>query len=83
LGTARPEIVPLVAAANSPGSFDPSVIGPPMKQVSKLIMTEGLEIPIVFQPRMVAYDVNRVGGTVTAPIGSCRSNVEGVFIKKK
>ena len=49
---------------------------------SALVMKEGLEIPLVFEKGMVAYNKARVGGPVQAPIGACRSNFEGIFIKK-
>ena len=53
-----------------------------MKEASALVMKEGLEIPLVFEKGMVAYIKARVGGPVRAPIGACRSNFEGIFIKK-
>jgi hypothetical protein len=39
-------------------------------------------VPIVFQPSIVAYNKSVVGGHVTAPIGQCRSNLAGIYIKK-
>ena len=53
-----------------------------MLKAGRLIMQEGLEVPLVFEQGMVAYNKARVGGPPKAPIGSCRSNLEGVFIKK-
>jgi len=35
-----------------------------------------------FMPSIIAYNKNRVGGHVVAPIGQCRSNLAGVYIKK-
>ncbi len=82
LGSPAAAIVgPLVAKADS-GSFDPAVIGPPMQELSKTVMSQGLEVPLVFQPRVLAYSKARVGGKFKAPIGACRSELEGVYIKK-
>jgi peptide/nickel transport system substrate-binding protein len=72
---------PLVAQADG-GSYDKSVIGPPMQKLSKLVMSQGLEVPLVFQTRMQAYSKARVGGPPKPSIGVCKSNLEGVFIKK-
>jgi hypothetical protein len=33
-------------------------------------------------PSIVAYNKNKVGGNVVAPIGMCRSNFAGIYIKK-
>jgi hypothetical protein len=83
LGDVRPELVDPISQADSAGKFDKATLDAPMKKVSQLVMSEGLEVPLVFQPRMVAYSIDRVGGPPVAPIGACRSNLEGVFIKKK
>jgi ABC-type transport system substrate-binding protein len=82
LGDLRSDVVPLVSQADRAGKFDAATLQKPMQQLSKLVMTKGLEIPIVFEPRMVAYSLDQVGGPPRAPIGQCRSNLEGVFIKK-
>jgi peptide/nickel transport system substrate-binding protein len=79
-GSVNPQMTDLVAQANK--SLDPKVAGPPMQQASALVMAQGLEVPLVFEKRMVAYDKARVGGPPKAPIGTCRSNLAGVFIKK-
>lgn len=79
-GSVNPQMTDLVAMANK--SLDPTVAGPPMQQASALVMAQGLEVPLVFEKRMVAYDKARVGGPPKAPIGTCRSNLAGVFIKK-
>ncbi|MCU1458727.1 MAG: transporter substrate-binding protein [Actinomycetia bacterium] len=82
LGSPASDIVsPLVAKADG-GSFDPKIVGPPMQELSKTVMAQGLEVPIVFQPRVLAYKKARVGGKVKAPIGLCRSDLEGIYIKK-
>ena len=39
------------------------------------------EVPLVFEKAMLAYTKARVGG-VKAPIGTCRSALAGVYIKK-
>jgi len=81
MGSVRPEIESLVHQAERSGSFDQAALAAPMQQASSLVMSEGLEVPIVFETRMVAYSKARVGGTITAPIGACRSDLQGVFIK--
>ena len=80
-GSVRPEIEELVAEARK-SIDDPSVAGPLMQKAGALVMEEGLEVPLVFEQAMVAYSKDRVGGPPKAPIGACRSNLEGVFIKK-
>jgi peptide/nickel transport system substrate-binding protein len=82
MGSVRPEIESLVHTAEKSGSFNQSALAVPMQKASSLVMSEGLEVPLVFETRMVAYNKARVGGTVTAPIGACRSDLEGVFIKQ-
>jgi ABC-type transport system substrate-binding protein len=82
LGDLRSDVLPLVSQADSAGKFDSATLQTPMQQLSKLVMTKGLEVPIVFEPRMIAYSLDHVGGPPQAPIGQCRSNLEGVFIKK-
>jgi peptide/nickel transport system substrate-binding protein len=80
-GSKRPEIEDLVAKART--SIDnPSVSSGPMQQAAGIIMQKGYEVPLVFERAMVAYRKDRVGGNVHAPIGACRSDLEGVFIKK-
>ena len=80
LGSVNPQMTSLVAQAAT--SLDPKVSGPPMQQASATVMSQGLEVPLVFEKRMVAYDKARVGGPPKAPIGTCRSNLAGVYIKK-
>jgi hypothetical protein len=45
-------------------------------------MADGLEVPIAYIPSAVAYNKQKVGGTVVAPIGNCRANLKGIYIKK-
>jgi peptide/nickel transport system substrate-binding protein len=80
LGTTNPTLTPYVEQALT--SLSPSVQGPPMRQASKIAMATGSEVPLVFEPSVIAYNKNRVGGKVTAPIGACRSNLAGIYIKK-
>src|SRR5438132_3034388 len=61
LGDIRPELVAPVSQADSVGKFDNATLEQPMRKVNQLVMSEGLEVPIVFQPRMVAYSIDRVG----------------------
>ncbi|HMD45621.1 MAG TPA: ABC transporter substrate-binding protein [Acidimicrobiales bacterium] len=80
LGTVNNQITPLILKANA--SLSPSLQGPLMQQVGKTVLQQGLEVPIAFYPSIIAYNKQRVGGTVTAPIGQCRSNLAGIYIKK-
>lgn len=80
LGSINQAMSNLTIAANA--SLSPSVQGPPMKKADKLVMSQGLEVPIEFIPSIVAYNKNVVGGHVVAPIGNCRSDLAGIYIKK-
>ncbi len=80
LGTTNPTLTPLINQALT--SLSPSVQGPPMQQASQIAMATGTEVPLIFEPSVIAYNKNRVGGAVVAPIGSCRSNLAGIYIKK-
>jgi peptide/nickel transport system substrate-binding protein len=80
LGTTNATLTPLVDQALT--SLSPAVQGPPMQKASQIAMATGTEVPLVFEPSVIAYNKNRVGGTVTAPIGGCRSNLAGIYIKK-
>lgn len=81
-GSVHPEIEDLVSKART-SIDDPSVSAGPMQQAAKIIMEKGYEVPLVFEQAMVAYRKDRVGGKVHAPIGNCRSDLEGIYIKKK
>ena len=54
-----------------------------MQQIDKTVMSAGpASSRSVFMPSIVAYNKNRVGGKVVAPIGQCRSDLAGIYIKK-
>jgi peptide/nickel transport system substrate-binding protein len=80
LGSINPQLTPLIEQANA--SLSGSLQGPLMQQIDKTVIKQGLLVPLVFMPSIVAYNKNRVGGHVVAPIGQCRSNLAGVYIKK-
>jgi len=80
LGTEDLAITPAIEAANA--SLSPSLQGPLMKKVGATIMAQGLETPIEFEPSIIAYNKSVVGGKVVAPIGQCRSDLAGIYIKK-
>ena len=80
LGSVNQQLTPLIVQANS--SLNASVQGPLMQKIDKTVIQQGLLVPVVFMPSIVAYNKNRVGGHVVAPIGQCRSNLAGVYIKK-
>jgi len=80
LGSVNAQLTPLIKQASN--SISATVQGPLMQQASAIVMSEGLEVPVVFIPQMVAYNKARVGGTVVAPIGFCKAALVGVYIKK-
>ena len=80
LGSVNEQLTPLIQQANA--SLSPSLQGPLMQQIDKAVLQQGLLVPIAFMPSIVAYNKNRVGGKVEAPIGQCRSDLAGVYIKK-
>lgn len=53
-----------------------------MQQVGKIVMQQGLVVPLMFEPSIVAYNKQRVGGKVVAPIGICRAELAGLYIRK-
>jgi peptide/nickel transport system substrate-binding protein len=80
LGSVNQQLTPLIQEANA--SLSPSLQGPLMQQIDKTVLQQGLMVPLVFMPSIVAYNKNRVGGHVVAPIGQCRSDLAGIYIKK-
>ena len=80
LGSVSPTLTPQIVQANA--SLSPSLQGPLMQQIDKTVLQQGMLVPLVFMPSIVAYNKNRVGGKVTAPIGQCRSDLSGIYIKK-
>jgi peptide/nickel transport system substrate-binding protein len=80
LGSVNQQLTPLIQQANA--SLSASLQGPLMQQIDKTVLQQGLLVPVVFMPSIVAYNKNRVGGNVVAPIGQCRSNLAGIYIKK-
>jgi peptide/nickel transport system substrate-binding protein len=80
LGTLDEAITPDIEAANA--SLSPSLQGPLMQKVGATVMSQGLITPIEFEPSIIAYNKSRVGGKVVAPIGQCRSNLAGIYVKK-
>jgi ABC-type transport system substrate-binding protein len=55
---------------------------PFMQKAGAMAMASGDEVPLVFQPSIIGYNKNVVGGTVQAPIGQCHTNLTGIYIKK-
>jgi hypothetical protein len=74
------QLTPLIEQANA--SLSASLQGSLMQQIDKTVLQQGLLVPVVFMPSIVAYNKNRVGGSVVAPIGQCRSSFAGMYIKK-
>jgi ABC-type transport system substrate-binding protein len=79
-GSVNQQLTPLIVQANA--SLSPSLQGPLMQEIGKTVIQQGLLVPLVFMPSIVAYNKNRVGGDVVAPIGQCRSDLAGIYIKK-
>jgi len=80
LGSVNQQLTPLIVQANA--SLSPSLQGPLMQQIDQTVIKQGLIVPVAFMPSIVAYNKSRVGGNVVAPIGQCRSNLAGIYIKK-
>jgi ABC-type transport system substrate-binding protein len=80
LGSVNQALTPLIQQSNS--SLSPTVQGPLMQQIDKIVMSQGLVVPLVFMPSIIAYNKQKVGGKVVAPIGQCRSNLAGIYMKK-
>ncbi len=80
LGSVNAQLTPLIVQANA--SLSPSVQGPLMQKIDKIVLQQGLLVPLDFMPSIVAYNKDRVGGKVVAPIGQCRSDLAGIYIKK-
>jgi peptide/nickel transport system substrate-binding protein len=80
LGSVNQQLTPLIEQANA--SLSASLQGSLMQQIDKTVLQQGLLVPVVFMPSIVAYSKSRVGGNVVAPIGQCRSDFAGMYIKK-
>jgi peptide/nickel transport system substrate-binding protein len=80
LGSVNQQLTPLIVRANA--SLSPALQGPLMQEIDRTVIKQGLLVPLVFMPSIVAYNKSRVGGKVVAPIGQCRSNLAGIYIKK-
>lgn len=80
LGSVNLTLTPLIQQSNA--SLSPSVQGPLMQQIDKIVLSQGLVVPLVFMPSIIAYNKQKVGGKVVAPIGQCRSNLAGIYMKK-
>jgi peptide/nickel transport system substrate-binding protein len=79
LGDVNAQLTPLIDQALV--SLSPAVQGPLMQKAGAIVMKQGLEIPLAFIPSAVAYNKNKVGGKVVAPIGDCRANLRGIYLK--
>jgi ABC-type transport system substrate-binding protein len=80
LGSFNAAVTNLVKAASF--SISASYQGSYMQKASAIVMSQGLEVPIAFIPEMIAYNKTRVGGNVVAPIGVCKVNLAGIYIKR-
>jgi ABC-type transport system substrate-binding protein len=79
-GTANPLLAPYITKALQYVTAQQQ--GPFMRKAGALAMSIGAEVPLVFQPSLVGYNKNVVGGTVQPPIGQCHTDLTGIYIKK-
>jgi peptide/nickel transport system substrate-binding protein len=79
-GTANPLLAPDIKQALQYVTAQQQ--GPLMQKAGALAMAIGAEVPLVFQPSIIGYNKNVVGGNVQAPIGQCHTNLTGIYIKK-
>lgn len=79
-GTANSELAPYIKEALQYVTAQQQ--GPFMQKAGALAMSIGAEIPLVYQPSIIGYNKNVVGGNVQAPIGQCHTNLAGIYIKK-
>ncbi|MGH9016408.1 MAG: ABC transporter substrate-binding protein [Acidimicrobiales bacterium] len=79
-GSVNTTMTPWIKEASA--SLAPGVQGPLMQKASAYVMSQGLEVPVAFIPEIVAYNKTRVGGKVVAPIGFCKADLQGIYIKK-
>ena len=79
-GTANPLLAPYIKQALQYVTAQQQ--GPFMRKAGALAMSIGAEVPLVFQPSLIGYNKNVVGGKVQAPIGQCHTNLTGIYIKK-
>ncbi len=79
-GTANPLLAPYIKQALQYVTAQQQA--PYMQKAGALAMSIGAEVPLVFQPSLVGYNKNVVGGTVKAPLGQCHTDLTGIYIKK-
>jgi peptide/nickel transport system substrate-binding protein len=79
-GTANPLLAPYITKALQYVTAQQQ--GPYMRKAGALAMSIGAEVPLVFQPSLIGYNKNVVGGKVQAPIGQCHTDLAGIYIKK-
>jgi peptide/nickel transport system substrate-binding protein len=79
-GTANPLLAPYITKALQYVTAQQQ--GPFMRKAGALAMSIGAEVPLVFQPSLIGYNKNVVGGKVQAPIGQCHTDLAGIYIKK-
>jgi len=79
-GTANPQLAPYIKQALHDVTAEQQ--GPIMQKAGALAMTLGAEVPLVFQPSIIGYNKDVVGGKVQAPIGQCHTDLTGIYIKK-
>lgn len=78
-GTANPQLAPYIKKALYYTTAQAQA--PYMQKAGALAMALGAEVPLVFQPSLIGYNTTVVGGTVTAPIGQCHTDLTGIYIK--
>jgi len=79
-GTANSQLAPYITQALHYVTAQQQA--PYMQKASALAMSIGAEVPLVFQPSIIGYNKNVVGGKVKAPLGECHTDLTGIYIKK-
>jgi peptide/nickel transport system substrate-binding protein len=79
-GTANPLLAPDITQALH--FITAQQQGPYMRKAGAFAMSIGAEVPLVFEPSLVGYNTNVVGGKVQPPIGQCHTDLAGIYIKK-
>jgi peptide/nickel transport system substrate-binding protein len=79
-GTANSQLAPYITKALQYVTAQQQA--PYMQKAGALAMSIGAEVPLIFQPSLIGYNKDRVGGTVKAPIGQCHTDLTGIYIKK-
>jgi ABC-type transport system substrate-binding protein len=80
-GAERADIGALTKQAIAAPTYDQMIAL--TKQAEKIVVNEALEVPVAFQPQVIAFSTKKIGGTPTPPRGICDAvGLKGVYVKK-